>query len=196
MTESDDQGGIDMWGNPTYRGNVFAITTASYRQMAGRRRNAGLRSMRVIRLDDAICGTLIQGNIFQRCSAGKLGFGGVQIHGGKDNVVENNLFADCTAMVSCSPWDDARWRAFVKSAMNRREIDRDLYLERYSELATLLDNANLNHVRNNRPSLPGTLPSGASKNLDATNNIRLPTRTLPSSPTIRCSASLASNGFR
>ncbi len=23
VTESDDQGAIDMWGDPTYRGNIF-----------------------------------------------------------------------------------------------------------------------------------------------------------------------------
>ncbi|MGO9111084.1 MAG: right-handed parallel beta-helix repeat-containing protein [Thermoguttaceae bacterium] len=182
VTESDDQGGIDMWGNTTYRGNVFRY---NYWHHIGNWRGTGEApacGQCAIRLDDAICGTLIQGNIFQRCSAGKVGFGGVQIHGGKDNIVENNLFADCTAMVSCSPWDDARWRAFVKSAMNRREIDRDLYLQRYPELATLLDNANLNHVRNNRAVRCQELYRRAPKNLDATNNIRLPDAELTFKP--------------
>ena len=174
VTESDDQGGIDMWGDPTYRGNVFRY---NYWHHIGNWRGTGETpacGQCAIRLDDAICGTVIRGNIFERCSAGKLGFGGVQIHGGKDNILENNLFVDCTAMVSCSPWDETRWREFVKSAMNRRAIERDLYLQRYPELATLMDNANLNHVRNNRAIRCPELYRRAPKNLDAANNIRLP----------------------
>jgi len=30
-------------------------------------------------------------------------FGAIQIHGGKDNQVENNLFVDCNAAISFSP---------------------------------------------------------------------------------------------
>jgi hypothetical protein len=173
VTESDDQGGIDMWGNPTYRGNVFRY---NYWHHIGNWRGTGEApacGQCAIRLDDAICGTVIRGNIFERCSAGKLGFGGVQIHGGKDNLLENNLFADCTAMVSCSPWDVTRWRDFAKSALNDRAIDRDLYLRQYPELATLTDNANLNHVRNNRAIRCQELYRRAPENLDAANNIRL-----------------------
>jgi hypothetical protein len=108
VTESDDQGGVDMFGNPTYRGNVYRY---NYWHHLGNWRATGDQpkcGQAGIRLDDAICGTRIYGNVFERCSAGKLGFGGVQIHGGKDNVVENNLFIECAAMVSCSPWDDKR----------------------------------------------------------------------------------------
>ena len=174
VTESDDQGGIDMWGNPTYRGNVFRY---NYWHHIGNWRGAGEQpkcGQCAIRLDDAICGTLIQGNIFERCSAGKLGFGGVQIHGGKDNIVENNLFVDCSAMISCSPWDAKRWQNFVKSALDNRGIDRELYLQKYPELATLLDNVNLNYARNNRVLRCAELFRRAPKNLDATNNIKLP----------------------
>jgi len=173
VTESDDQGGIDMFGNPTYRGNVFRY---NYWHHIGNWRGTGEApacGQCAIRLDDAICGTMIRGNIFERCSAGKLGFGAVQIHGGKDNVVENNLFVDCMAMVSCSAWDEKRWREFVKPALNDREINRELYLQRYPELASLMDDANLNHVHNNRVIRCYELYRRAPKNLDATNNIRL-----------------------
>ncbi len=131
VTESDDQGGIDMWGNPTYRGNVLRY---NYWHHIGNWRGTGEQpkcGQCAIRLDDAICGTLIQGNIFERCSAGKLGFGGVQIHGGKDNRVENNLFVDCMAMISCSPWGEQRWQEFVKPALDNKEIERELYLKQY-----------------------------------------------------------------
>lgn len=174
VTESDDQGGIDMFGNPTYRGNVFRY---NYWHHIGSWRTTDASpacGQCAIRLDDAICGTWIHGNIFERCSAGKLGFGGVQIHGGKDNLVENNLFADCSAMVSCSPWDEQRWQQFVKSALDNGAIDRELYLQKYPALAELTANINLNHVRNNRALRCGELLRRAPKNLDATNNIKLP----------------------
>jgi hypothetical protein len=182
VTESDDQGGIDMFGNPTYRGNVLRY---NYWHHIGKWQGGGEQpkcGQCAIRLDDAISGTLVQGNIFERCSAGKLGFGGIQIHGGKDNIVENNLFVDCSAMVSCSPWDAKRWQDFVKAALDNRAIDRELYLQKYPELAALLDNANLNHVRNNRALRCAELFRRAPKNLDTTNNIALPDGKLTLTP--------------
>jgi hypothetical protein len=149
VLESDDQGGADMFGNPTFRGNVFRY---NYWHHIGNWRAVGEQpkcGQAGIRLDDAICGTAIHGNIFERCSAGKLGFGGVQIHGGKDNVVENNLFCDCAAAVSFSPWGADRWRDYVKKALDSPEIDRALYLERYPDLARLAEEPNTNQVRGN-----------------------------------------------
>ena len=182
VTESDDQGGIDMFGNPTYRGNVFRY---NYWHHIGNWRTLGEQpkcGQCAIRLDDAICGALIHGNIFERCSAGKLGFGGVQIHGGKDNTIENNLFVDCAAMVSCTPWEQKRWQDFVRAALDNRGIDRELYLRTYPELGTLLENANLNRVRNNRALRCAELYRRAPKNLVVTNNIQLPDRELTLQP--------------
>jgi hypothetical protein len=173
VTESDDQGGVDMFGNPTYRGNVYRY---NYWHHIGNWRGTGEQpkcGQAGIRLDDAICGTHIYGNVFEHCSAGKLGFGGVQIHGGKDNVVENNLFIACSAMVSCSPWDDKRWRSSVEKALDSREIDRALYEQRYPELADLAEHANLNHIRRNLGWRCGELLRRAPRNLDAADNAML-----------------------
>jgi hypothetical protein len=173
VTESDDQGGVDMFGNPTFRGNVYRY---NYWHHIGNWRGAGDQpkcGQAGIRLDDAICGTHIYGNIFERCSAGKLGFGGVQIHGGKDNLVENNLFIECSAMVSCSPWDDKRWRNFVAQALDSREIDRALYEHRYPELAGLAENANRNQIRRNLGWRCGELLRRAPRNIEAAGNVLL-----------------------
>jgi hypothetical protein len=173
VTESDDQGGIDIFGDPTFRGNVFRY---NYWHHIGSWR-AGDEQPSCgqcgIRLDDAISGTLIQGNLFEHCSAGKHGFGAVQIHGGKDNIVEGNLFVDCSAMVSCSVWDENRWHTFVKDFLDRKTIDRDLYLKTYPELSTLMENNGLNHVRNNRALRCKELYRRAPKNLDTANNVSL-----------------------
>ncbi len=149
VQESDDQGGADMFGDATYRGNVYQY---NYWHHIGNWRATGELpkcGQAGIRLDDAISGTLIYGNIFLRCSTGKNGFGAVQIHGGKDNYVENNVFMDCAAAVSFSPWSTERWRQFVKGALDSPAVDRKLYLERYPELAQLAETPNTNHVRRN-----------------------------------------------
>ncbi len=174
VMESDDQGGLDMWGNPTYRGNVIRY---NYWHHIGHWQGVGDEpkcGQCAIRLDDAICGTWVHGNLFERCSAGKVGFGGVQIHGGKDNRIENNLFVDCAAMVSCTPWSEKRWRESVSSALDDKRIDRGLYLHEYPELASLQEDANRNYIRNNRALRCLELYRRAPENLDVQHNVELP----------------------
>ena len=144
--ESDDQGGADMFGNPTYRGNVFRWNYWHHigdRPRGGEEPHCGRAG---IRLDDAISGVLIQGNVFYRCSGGKHGFGGVQIHGGKENVLDNNVFVECAAAVSFSPWGDTRWRKVVGKALDSPDIDKSLYLARYPDLARLGEDHDRNTV--------------------------------------------------
>jgi hypothetical protein len=146
VTESDDQGAVDMFGDPTFRGNVYRYNFFHHVGNWRRPNDAPDCGRGGIRLDDAISGVLIYGNVFYRSAAGRLGFGGVQIHGGKDNIVDNNAFVDCESAVSCSAWGDARWKTFVKDSLQSPEIDRSLYLARYPELATLPENADRNTV--------------------------------------------------
>ncbi|MBN1441978.1 MAG: right-handed parallel beta-helix repeat-containing protein, partial [Planctomycetes bacterium] len=149
LLESDDQGGADMWGNATYRGNIFRWNWwhhLGHWQAGAEQPGCGQAG---IRLDDAICGVLIHGNIFQKCSAGALGFGGVQIHGGKENIIDANLFIDCSAAISFSPWGENRWKQFIQGALSKGGIDRDLYLERYPDLARLAEGHDANRVWRN-----------------------------------------------
>lgn len=149
VLESDDQGGVDMWGNATFRGNVYRH---NYWHHMGNWEGEGEEAhtgQAGVRLDDAISGVLVEGNVFHRCSAGAVGFGGVQIHGGKDNVIEGNLFADCRAAVSFTRWGEKRWREFVANVWERPDVDRELYVERYPALRTLAEDADVNTVRGN-----------------------------------------------
>jgi hypothetical protein len=147
VNESDDQGGIDMWYNPSYRGNVIRFNRWSDIYGGTRHGAAG------VRLDDMISGVSISGNIFERC--GSRAFGGVQIHGGKDNIVENNLFYDCFAAVSFSPWGEKRWLKQLDSPVIRKKIYEDvnirsrLYQERYPELKNIRLNPDVNTIKNN-----------------------------------------------
>lgn len=149
VLESDDQGAVDMFGNPTYRGNVFRYNYWHHLGNWDRGGEEAHTGQAGVRLDDAICGTLVQANVFQHCGGGAVGFGGVQIHGGKENRIQGNLFADCRAAVSFTRWGDRRWRESVAKALDNPAIDRDLYLERYPALHRLAEDADRNTVRGN-----------------------------------------------
>ncbi|MFO1489885.1 MAG: right-handed parallel beta-helix repeat-containing protein [Kiritimatiellia bacterium] len=135
VTESDDQGGVDMWGDPTLRGNVFRFNywhDIGSKAAAGEAPKLGRAG---IRFDDAISGQVVYGNVFERAADGKIGFGAVQIHGGKENLVDNNLFVDCSSALSLSAWQPDRWIKFVEEKMKLAGMDRDLHLRRYPALA-------------------------------------------------------------
>lgn len=149
LLESDDQGGADMWGNPTFRGNVYRY---NYWHHIGNWRGIGeilSCGHAGIRLDDAICGTLIHGNVFYKCSGGQAGFGGVQIHGGKENIVENNIFVECAAAISFSQWGEKRWNDFTAKSLDSPDIDAALYQTRYPALAHLAENPDINTIQRN-----------------------------------------------
>lgn len=150
VMESDDQGGVDMFGNPGYRGNVYRY---NYWHHIGNDDHTGPAGQAGIRLDDAICGVLIYGNVFYRASDSV--FGGVQIHGGRDNCVDNNLFLDCRTAISFSPWPESRWKEFmtepgVVARLHREvEINQPPYSTRYPELAQIETSSNANRVWRN-----------------------------------------------
>ncbi|MCY2930743.1 MAG: right-handed parallel beta-helix repeat-containing protein [Planctomycetota bacterium] len=147
--ESDDQGALDMYGNPTFRGNVIRH---NYWHHVGNWRGQDAQpgcGQAGVRLDDAISGVQIVGNIFYHCGVGKVGFGAVQIHGGKDNLVHGNLFADCRAAVSFSAWGEKRWGEYLAKLSFWPEVDKGLYLARYGPLARLGDGPDVNEVSGN-----------------------------------------------
>lgn len=139
VEESDDQGGLDMFGNPLYRGVVIRwnrwsdITGGTHCGAAG------------VRLDDMISGVVVHGNIFERCGA--VQFGGVQIHGGKDNLVDNNVFLDCYAGLSFSRWGEKRWIESIRGFLE--EAASPANAARYGELARLREGADINFVSRN-----------------------------------------------
>lgn len=147
VRESDDQGAIDMWYNFSYRGNVIRY---NYFHDIGNDMGCGQAG---VRLDDAISGTVIYGNVFRRCS--RAHFGAVQIHGGKDNWVDNNLIVDCRHGVSFSGWGEKRWNEFLESDTTRNlvyakaDIDKPPYTTRYPEITQLRERIDVNRIWRN-----------------------------------------------
>ncbi|MDY0169789.1 MAG: right-handed parallel beta-helix repeat-containing protein, partial [Thermoguttaceae bacterium] len=147
--EADDQAGLDMWGDPFLRGivirNNFWHHIGSGHDVAGQ---SG------IRLDDFISSVLMTGNVFYRASGGR--FGGIQIHGGKDNIAENNLFIDCKYAISFSPWGARRWEEQLAGdriqGLGRRggiDIAAPPFSTRYPDLAHLTENPDRNFIWRN-----------------------------------------------
>jgi len=148
VQESDDQGGIDMWGNPSYRGVVIRYNR--WQDIGGGDIPCGQAG---IRFDDAISGVVVYGNFFERCSNGH--FGGVQIHGGQNNIVDNNIFVDCRYGVSFSPWGQKRWEEYVGRDPIKNLLYTDVnirlkpYSKRYPELRELMTKVDVNSVWRN-----------------------------------------------
>ena len=149
VEESDDQGGFDTYCDYSYRGMVFRYN--HWRDIRGGM-YAGAAG---IRLDDIISGQRIQGNIFERCGGGGAGFGGVQINGGRDNLIYNNVFYDCPWAVSGSVFRGERWNRVAKmdfSGNRLAEVDAlsALYEERYPLLKAHIDEPDgVNYVESN-----------------------------------------------
>ena len=152
VRESDDQGGVDIYYNPSLRGNVIRYNI--WENIVGGT-DCGAAG---VRLDDMISGFHIYGNIFVHCGA--VQFGAVQIHGGKDNIVENNLFLDCNAAVSFTPWGDRYTRAWTdqesrdykpthKNCYEDVDITCDVWQKRYPELAKIAEDPDVNTVVRN-----------------------------------------------
>jgi hypothetical protein len=139
VRESDDQGGLDMFGNPLYRGVV--IRWNRWSDIRGGTENGAAG----VRLDDMISGVAVYGNIFERCGA--VHFGGVQIHGGKENLVEGNLFIDCNAGISFSRWGQKRWLESIERFL--QQASQPPYASRYPELADLKTDADVNFIGRN-----------------------------------------------
>lgn len=178
VSESDDQGAIDVWGNPLYRGNVIRwnffhdIGVPDLHMAAG------------VRLDDAISGFGIYENLFLRSSNKQ--FGGIQIHGGKDNFLEGNIFADCHAAFSQSAWGDKRWQESINNAehpmhkaMHSTDWQSELWQRKYPALKQLFTGADINYATDNVVINAKSLALRESKRFEFMNNLLMKSENHP-----------------
>jgi hypothetical protein len=131
VMDSDDQGTIESYGNPLFRGNVIRW---NYFHKEGVKPMTG-----AIRLDDLISGFCIAENIFRE--SGMNWFGGVQLHGGHLNFIEGNLHIDCNSLISQTAYGKERWFDSLKKnkALDKEYWKSDLWQNRYPDLKLLFD---------------------------------------------------------
>lgn len=145
--EYSDQSGIDIYCDPMYRGIV--IEKNFWHHIGS---SLALCGQAGIRLDDSISGVVMTDNIFYRSSGGH--FGGIQIHGGKDNLCARNLFVSCKKAFSFSPWGNDRYlREFIHGSHGsnvKNYLEKKIYpfvdeeLEKYINRNFIFNNQMIN----------------------------------------------------
>jgi hypothetical protein len=149
-TEQDEYGGWDMFGNPSYRGNIVRYNHFSNLH--------GGTSLGIIgaRCDDYVSGVWFYNNLFEHLETHnnpRDGIAGIVLHGGKDNIVENNFFYHCDLGVAYS--SIPTYLAALESAAMKKMLYEDvditspLYLGRYPALAEIKEKVFFNTVINN-----------------------------------------------
>jgi hypothetical protein len=163
VLESDDQGAMELFANPSYRGVIFRhnsftrIGIPPGAQMA--HGQAG------IRFDDAISGMLVYGNVFHDASNGI--FGGVQMNSGRDNIMDNNLFVECEQGISGGYYPTNNvWKQIREGKKPPAIITSDLYVQRYPQIATMMSEPAVNNVWRNVFYKCGRDVSGNRSTLD------------------------------
>jgi hypothetical protein len=130
-TETGDVGAFYMGRDWTCRGNIVRFN--HFHDTSG----VGMGSMAVY-LDDCASGTTIYGNLFRGCTRAAF------VGGGRDNLIENNIFVDCdpAVMIDGRGLDPSPvWHNMVYNTM-KKSLDLMLahgstYLDRYPELRDL-----------------------------------------------------------
>lgn len=131
--ETSDAGAFYLGRNPTERGNIVRYNYV-HDMSDG-------HDAQAVYLDDCACGTTVYGNVIVHCRRGVL------LGGGRDNIIENNVFVDCPVAVHI----DARGMNWMNEYFNGKndEFAKQLadvnykaspYKERYPALANYMDN--------------------------------------------------------
>jgi hypothetical protein len=167
VLESDDQGAMELFGNPTYRGVIFRYNR--FTNCGKPQPGVAVHGQAAIRLDDVISGILIYGNVFIRSANGN--FGAVQMNSGRDNIIDNNLFEDCKQGIS-GGWypGNAAWQQAASKEPPPAYIMNALYMQRYPEMKTMLFGQGINFIWRNTFLRCGPIATGNTANLDMVEN--------------------------
>ena len=133
VLETDDAGAFYMGRNPSMRGNVIRF---NYWHDIGSPLGHGNNA---IYFDDGAGGNTVFGNVLVRCgNPGRSSMGALFVHGGHQNLLQNNILVDCKRAIGATPWNDTRWANFLKEYRPRMKDDVDIesavYLRQYPEL--------------------------------------------------------------
>jgi hypothetical protein len=167
VQESDDQGAMELFRNPTFRGVIFRYNR--FRHVGKTGSEGAVHGQAGIRFDDAISGMLVYSNVFYRSANGN--FGAIQMNSGRDNIMDNNLFADCKQGVS-GGWHPGNsvWKLIEDGQKPADFYTSDLYLSRYPEVATMMVATGINHLWRNVFYRCGRVVTGNQATLDLFEN--------------------------
>ena len=123
VLEPDDQGAVDIYNDPTFAGIYFGWNL--WRDIGSPKPfpNAS-QGQAAIRFDDKISTMTVFGNQFVRC--GKGNFGAVQINWGRNNVIDNNLFVDCSFGVSIYEGELPKWIRLLQQPDIVKKLHEDV----------------------------------------------------------------------
>jgi Right handed beta helix region len=130
--ETDDCGAFYMGRNPSERGSVLRY---NFWHDIG---SSFTHGSCAVYFDDGAGGQTVFGNVFYRAAGGS--FGAVFSHGGHDNMVDNNIFVECSLALGQAPWNDAHWREQLKGKdwqtklLEQVDITKPPYSDRYPQL--------------------------------------------------------------
>ena len=148
VRETTDSAALYMGMNPTFRGNV--IRHNFFHHIGSALAHSGQAA---VYFDDGASGSHIYANIFWRVG-GAGSFGAGMVHGGKDNLFENNIFAECRRGMTFATWSEEVWAAYLASdriqgLLAQVSAMEPPYITRYPEIARLEGNSGVNQVRRN-----------------------------------------------
>jgi hypothetical protein len=112
--ESGDQGAIDMWANPLYRGNI--IRWNDFVDI----RNDGQLGAAAVRHDDFISGFMVFENVMRKGTTH--GFGAVQINRGTDNHIEGNIIMDWHKAFTGHTADGDNWKSLITQHAHSSQV--------------------------------------------------------------------------
>ena len=138
--ETDDCGAFYMGRNPSCRGNVLRHNFWHHVGSPLGHGNNG------IYFDDGDGGSTVVGNVLLRCgNPGRSSMGALFVHGGHDNLFENNILIECKRAIGASPWNDKRWNAYVKAPLWQERLLKEVditkppYITRYPQLVGFME---------------------------------------------------------
>jgi len=150
VTETNDAGACYNGRDPSQQGTIIRW---NYWHHIGLVEGHGSNA---VYFDDALCGNTVFGNVFLEAGLpGAALMGAVFIHGGRYNVVENNVFVRCRQAYGESPWNDATWKRYAEvHGWHEKlhvavEIDAPPYAERYPWLRGIMTDTRPNRLARN-----------------------------------------------
>ncbi len=137
--ETGDAGAFYTGRNLTTRGTMIRYNR--FRDISrALEAKGGFVDVMSVYLDDCACGTTLFGNIFQRAGRAAM------IGGGRDNIIENNIFVDCNPAIHVDGRGEGWMRAeffapegTIMTGLKAVPYYRPPYSDRYPHLANVLE---------------------------------------------------------